>query len=609
MERGTVCLFLVVFFLLGFVAPSDATITFIESRKTFHTKPDQHLGQPLLGGYDYMGRLQVVRENPTLCPGRYPDQAFDIVTPSDGIPVALVAQSGGCSIFDKVRVASSMINPKNTVGYLIVQDMSKRHLQLSTDFSNNKTSMGKEGHGTMQGSPLDDDGVESFLVSLESTKLELAEENGRALFQLLEEERDASSNSNSNIDDDEEAFSETTSQNTLALDDVAVNLAVLHVTFATGQSILDELEHESTLDRLHGGTRVLLNAKENPFSAKTVVFWMLVTFSCCACGCACLLICFHTSLEEEAPEPQVPRRPTRRKLTLIEVRARFPSYHFDPEQHANACCPSATDGGAGAATCDHDHHQQQQQQQHGYMEVSDECTICLDEFDPGARVRQLPCGHVFHSTCIARWLIERHAVCPLCKLDLYIEPEEDEDDDINSEGGPSDAEEEERPLLSILSRFLLGNTSNANTERYMQLEVPSGAPTDGLEGEGDANNAGGDGEPRSWWPFSVETASLADEEENDDENDGANRQPSSISAAATALSSRIRNVFGSRRRRQQQLPDETNLTELTEPLMSQASTVEEPQQQQQQQQHPMLRPRQSDGGVSPTHSVPAIVSE
>jgi hypothetical protein len=93
MERGTVCLFLVVFFLLGFVAPSDATITFIESRKTFHTKPDQHLGQPLLGGYDYMGRLQVVRENPTLCPGRYPDQAFDIVTPSDGIPGELSSMS------------------------------------------------------------------------------------------------------------------------------------------------------------------------------------------------------------------------------------------------------------------------------------------------------------------------------------------------------------------------------------------------------------------------------------------------------------------------------------------------------------------------------------
>jgi len=74
-----------------------------------------------------MGRLQYVSENPTLCQGTYPGQTFQIKTPSDGLPVALVAQSGGCSIYEKVLVASKLINPSNTVGYLIVQDTSKRH--------------------------------------------------------------------------------------------------------------------------------------------------------------------------------------------------------------------------------------------------------------------------------------------------------------------------------------------------------------------------------------------------------------------------------------------------------------------------------------------------
>ena len=40
--------------------------------------------------------------------------------------MALIAQSGGCSILEKARVASTMINPPNQVQYLIIQDISKR---------------------------------------------------------------------------------------------------------------------------------------------------------------------------------------------------------------------------------------------------------------------------------------------------------------------------------------------------------------------------------------------------------------------------------------------------------------------------------------------------
>jgi len=116
------------------VAPVQATISFVESGKVFPSKVDPLIGQPLLRGYEYMGRLQAVSDNPTLCPGVYPQQKFDIVTPTDGLPVALVAQSGGCSLYDKVRVASSMISPSNTVGYLIVMDPIKKHkLMLSNE--------------------------------------------------------------------------------------------------------------------------------------------------------------------------------------------------------------------------------------------------------------------------------------------------------------------------------------------------------------------------------------------------------------------------------------------------------------------------------------------
>eukprot|EP00741_Cyanophora_paradoxa_P002852 tig00000640_g2768.t1 len=61
-----------------------------------------------------------------------------------------------------------------------------------------------------------------------------------------------------------------------------------------------------------------------------------------------------------------------------------------------------------------------------------ECTICLDALFPeagpdpapgagagtgGEDVILLPCSHVFHVSCIARW-VEGHSACPLCKRDL-----------------------------------------------------------------------------------------------------------------------------------------------------------------------------------------------
>jgi len=50
------------------------------------------------------------------------------------------------------------------------------------------------------------------------------------------------------------------------------------------------------------------------------------------------------------------------------------------------------------------------------------CSICLDDFMPGQKQRILPCGHVFHSSCVDEWLISsltRHnrSECPLCKQD------------------------------------------------------------------------------------------------------------------------------------------------------------------------------------------------
>ncbi|KAF3793624.1 RING-H2 finger protein [Nymphaea thermarum] len=44
-----------------------------------------------------------------------------------------------------------------------------------------------------------------------------------------------------------------------------------------------------------------------------------------------------------------------------------------------------------------------------------ECSVCLNEFEEGQKLRILPkCGHAFHIDCIDTWL-QAHSNCPLCR--------------------------------------------------------------------------------------------------------------------------------------------------------------------------------------------------
>ena len=55
------------------------------------------------------------------------------------------------------------------------------------------------------------------------------------------------------------------------------------------------------------------------------------------------------------------------------------------------------------------------------------CTICLDEFDDSNQVSALDCGHIYHFTCIKKWLREctgknQLAGCPTCNKTIHWFP-------------------------------------------------------------------------------------------------------------------------------------------------------------------------------------------
>ncbi|CAE7464847.1 XERICO [Symbiodinium sp. CCMP2592] len=54
------------------------------------------------------------------------------------------------------------------------------------------------------------------------------------------------------------------------------------------------------------------------------------------------------------------------------------------------------------------------------------CACCLDDFHADSQVAFLPCGHMFHEPCIARWSVSGsvgtgNTTCPVCRTPFHAE--------------------------------------------------------------------------------------------------------------------------------------------------------------------------------------------
>lgn len=51
------------------------------------------------------------------------------------------------------------------------------------------------------------------------------------------------------------------------------------------------------------------------------------------------------------------------------------------------------------------------------------CSVCINEYAQGNKLRRLPCAHEFHIHCIDRWLSENNT-CPICRQPILSSHQE-----------------------------------------------------------------------------------------------------------------------------------------------------------------------------------------
>ncbi|GFZ06808.1 brassinosteroid-responsive RING-H2 [Actinidia rufa] len=106
---------------------------------------------------------------------------------------------------------------------------------------------------------------------------------------------------------------------------------------------------------------------------------------------------FSDFLEPEISYPENPDSPENPILSAVLIRELLPVMRFE----------EVVAGGGGGG--------------------DESCTVCLYEFEAGEEIRWLTnCRHIFHRSCVDRWMDHDRNTCPLCRTPFVPHDLQDE---------------------------------------------------------------------------------------------------------------------------------------------------------------------------------------
>lgn len=408
-----------------------------------------------------MARLQIIEGNLNLCPDpndiTNTNKRANVTIPVDGLPVALLVRGGGgCSLQQKVDFALQNIDPPGLVKYMILNDATT---------TTEEELLLLPAHQQEHPEPV-------FSSALVSPSIPLT---------LREDDKD----------------------------DAILQLYILRVSFKTEYDLLYYLFHVHPSVKQQGGPRITLDSRTSTNSLfwdgqKAVWITLGVLIAACAGSFLVITIGVNTNgngggfwwwADEEAnaaaQQHQHPVRQPRRRLTREQVKRMFPIYRFDGTQLVPVIVSSSMSSWpvskhsvpSGVGNPLHepllpDPAQDDRLRQQEFIPVPtplelEVCSICLDEYEPGDKLRCLPCNHAFHSKCVGKWLAERSATCPLCKTDMWVEEEVAEG---GEEGDNTTAHDSERNNTGTIDQDA---TTSSFWQRLFDMTSQPGTTTEG----------------------------------------------------------------------------------------------------------------------------------
>jgi len=198
---------------------------------------------------------------------------------------------------------------------------------------------------------------------------------------------------------------------------VNIDIGLQFISYESGKEILTNLEDQNRSSLTVGGLRILLDCYNPWLYPNGWVGWIMMLISCCGSVCLCVGTGF-----------------VRTSGSIIIIGA--PSVDDDEllsEQEAEAL-PEVLFSRTTIP-------------ENGCFE-NESCTICLEDYNDGDRVKILSCQHLFHSKCITPWLTERHATCPLCKVVITPHVDIDGGEELNGEAYEVEEESDIQSLIS-----------------------------------------------------------------------------------------------------------------------------------------------------------------